>query len=368
MKKIFTLAAASALAAASLGAQAQITLDGKVDPTEIATTPTTGKYQLVSTYSGTHSEAGLGLQTLYVGASATKLYMAVVGAFEQTNGSYPAVLTYLNLPNKKGVAAGTKLAGGNAPDSPLQQKPTMDFEVDYGLRINFAPVGNANTYISYVDYTGGNPTGGAPDTYQGNPNKSGAPATASATTGPFTGWRVAYLTAASVTANAVNAGVEYEFDLASLGLTAGNAINMFVAYTNDKGIFTSDTFPPIAGQMAALAPDQDFTAIPGNQFLTYQLGTGVLATKAAAPVAGLSVYPNPVADASTVTYQVSDRATNVHIVLTDLLGRTVRTVENGLKPVGLQTTRVDASTLAAGTYLLRVQVGDNVSTSKLAVR
>ncbi len=368
MKKLVTLAAAGALAATTLSAQAQIVLDGKVDPTEIATTATSGKYQLVSTYGGTHSVAGLGLQTLYVGASATKLYMAVVGAYDQSNGSYPAVLTYLNLPNKTGVAAGTKLAGGNAGDSPLQQKPTMDFEVDYGLRINFAPVGNANTYISYVDYTNGNPTAGAPDTYQGNPNKSGTPTTASATTGPFTGWRVAYLTATSVTSNTANAGVEYEFDLTSLGLVAGNTINLFVAYTNDKGIFTSDTFPPITGQAAALAPDQDFTAIPGKQFLTYQIGTGVLATKTAAAVAGLSVYPNPAQGTSTVTYQVADRATNVNIVLTDLVGRTVRTIENGLKPVGTQTASVDASALAAGTYLMRVQVGDNVSTSKVAVR
>jgi hypothetical protein len=81
----------------------------------------------------------------------------------------------------------------------------------------------------------------------------------------------------------------------------------------------------------------------------------------------LSVYPNPVRGASTIAYQVTERASNVNIVLTDLLGRTVRTVENSLKQVGAQTASVDVAALAAGTYLIRVQVGDKVSTSKVSI-
>lgn len=366
MKKLYTLAAAATLAAASFNAQAQITLDGKVDPTEIAATPTSGKYQLVSTYGGTHSVADHGLKALYIGTSATKLYVAVVGSFEQS-ASYPAIIGYLNLPGKTGVPAGTKLIGGAASDSPLKIKPTMDFEVDYGFRVTFDKDITSNGYYSFADYTKGN-SASVPDTYQGSVAKTGAPLTASATTDAFQASRVAYLPSASLATNTTNMAVEFEFDLANLGLTTATPkVELFVAYVNDGGIFTSDTFPPVAGQTTALAADQDFTAIAGKQFLTYQLGTGVLATKAAAPVAGLSVYPNPAQGASTVTYQVADRATNVNIVLTDLLGRTVRTVENGLKPVGTQTAAVDASALAAGTYLMRVQVGDNVSTSKVSV-
>ena len=174
-------------------------------------------------------------------------------------------------------------------------------------------------------------------------------------------------------------GWEMELDRTSLGLPTGNpSLGLFAIQNNGGGDYASGDFLPnavvgganLGGLPTKGGPDfTDNTAFPGTQSATFALATVALATRvASAASVGLSVYPNPVADASTVTYQVSDRATNVHIVLTDLLGRTVRTVENGLKPVGLQTARVDASTLAAGTYLLRVQVGDNVATSKLAVR
>jgi len=365
MKKIFTLAAAASLAAASFNAQAQIVLDGKVNTSEIASTNTLGKYQLVSSYTGTHSVANTGLQSLYVGATATKLYVAVVGSFEQTG--YTALVGYLNVPGVTGVPAGTKLVGSSEATSPLKHKPTMDFEVDYGIRLTVAPLANTNAYFSYVDYTKGNAAAVA-EPYQGNPDKSGTVTTATATTGPFVGWKVAYMNAASVTANTDNKAVEFEFDLAALGVTASNAkIDMFFAYTDGDGVFTSDTFPPIAGQATALAADQDFTAIAGKQYLTYQLGTGVLASKKEASALALDVYPNPVQGASTVTYQVTERASNVNIVLTDLLGRTVRTLENSIKQVGTQTAAVNAAALAAGTYLVRVQVGDKVSTSKVSV-
>jgi hypothetical protein len=275
----------------------------------------------------------------------------------------------MNLPGKTGVAAGTKLAGGNAGDSPLKQKPTMDFEVDYGIRLNVSPTGTANGYLSYVDYTNGNPSAGATDTYQGSVDKTGATVTtASATSGPFQNWKTAYISSTSLAANTNNAGAEFQFNLASLGLTSAAAMNLFVAYVNDGGIFTSDTFPPIAGQTTALAADQDFTTISGRQYLTYQVGAGPLATRTAdAAAIGLNVYPNPAAGTSSVAYQVTERAAPVNIALTDLLGRTVRVLESGVKSVGSQSALLNTSALAAGTYLVRVQVGDKVSTSKVAV-
>ena len=324
MKKIITLAAASVLAASTFSAQAQIMLDGKVDTTEIATTNTVGKYQRISSYSGTHSVADKGLKSLYVGASATKLYVAVVGSFEQT-GSFPAVIGYLNLPGKTGVAAGTKLIGGAASDSPLKIKPTMDFEVDYGIRLTFDASVTKSAYFSYADYTNGN-TVPVPDTYQGGADKIGTPIVATATMGPLKGARVAYLNSTSLTANVAKSAVEFEFDLAALGLTPNSIVNMFFAYTNQDGIFTSDTFPPIAGQIKALDPDQDFTAIPGKQYLTYQLGSGLLATRdAVANALRFGVYPNP-GSAVAVGYSVPQGLKQVSLNVYDAIGKQVRTM------------------------------------------
>ena len=361
MKKIITLAATSVLAASTFSAQAQITLDGKVDATEIATTNTVGKYQLISSYSGTHSVADKGLKSLYVGASATKLYVAVVGSFEQT-GSYPAVIGYLNLPGKTGVAAGTKLIGGAAGDSPLKIKPTMDFEVDYGIRLTFDADITKSAYFSYADYTNGN-TAAVPDTYQGGADKIGTPIVASATMGPLKGARVAYLASTSLTANVANSAVEFEFDLASLGLTPASNVNMFFAYTNDGGVFTSDTFPPIAGQTTALMPDQDFTVIPGKQYLTYQLGSGLLATRdAVANALRFGVYPNP-GSAVAVGYSVPQGLKQVSLNVYDAIGKQVRTMSEA--QAGNQVYKLDG--LKAGVYVVKLNVDGQQTSSKLII-
>jgi len=57
----------------------------------------------------------------------------------------------------------------------------------------------------------------------------------------------------------------------------------------------------------------------------------------------------------------------VNIVLTDLLGRQVQVLESGLRSSGAQTTTVSTADVAAGTYLVRVQVGDKVATSKVVL-
>jgi hypothetical protein len=45
----------------------------------------------------------------------------------------------------------------------------------------------------------------------------------------------------------------------------------------------------------------------------------------------------------------------------------VRTLENGRQAAGLQTKTISTANVAAGTYLVRVQVGDKVSTSKVVL-
>ncbi len=94
MKKFATLSALTALALASFGAQAQFTVDGTLSPAEMGTG--TGKYQLVGTYTGTHSIADRGLKALYVGTTATTLNIMVV-ASPEIDG-YNSLLFYLDAP------------------------------------------------------------------------------------------------------------------------------------------------------------------------------------------------------------------------------------------------------------------------------
>ncbi|UOQ74085.1 hypothetical protein [Hymenobacter cellulosilyticus] len=162
MKKIFTLSAVAALTAASLGAQAQITVDGTLAASEIGTGA--GKYQLVGTYTGTHSAADRGLKALYMGTTATTLNIMVVASPEK--GDYNALLLYLDAPNKTGVAANTRLPIGSDNTSQFNSQPTLDMPVDYGFRLTVSPFatnGSGDVYHSKIDYTANlNSAGKAP--------------------------------------------------------------------------------------------------------------------------------------------------------------------------------------------------------------
>jgi hypothetical protein len=404
MKKIFTLAAASALAAVSLGAQAQaITVDGQLTAAEVSSTG----YTLVGRDTGPRGFApsatnDAGLIALYTAADANNLYFFLVATL-QNDGSPATISNSLQLlvarPGVAGVPVGTALpkpaaATGTAANTSFQNfAPFLDQVGDMGIGIK----GNGTAAQVQVDgIVYGNATTATAAVLSGTTGVAvtGAAATVAGQTGAltvFNGAQVAYRTAANLNANpgygtagsgAVPAyGLEIAVSRASIGLPAtGGTVQVFALQNNaDGGYVSSDFIPQNTAALPAsftaapnLATNPDFRLVPGTQSAAVSVGaaTGVtvLGTRTAdAAALALGVYPNPVQAASTVTYQVTERASNVHIVLTDLLGRTVRTLENSLKPVGTQTAAVDAAALAAGTYLVRVQVADKVSTSKVSV-
>lgn len=394
MKKIFTLAAAATLAAASLSAQAQVTVDGQLTAAEV----TSGNYVLIGKFTNPRGFGDYGLLSLYAASTPTKVYF-FLGGTVQTNGN--AFQLFLKTPLSAGVPQGTALPAGSANTyfSKITAKMDMPVNVAIALRVlventTNAPAStfqleaanytNATTATSKVLTTTAAPIAGD-GTAATLPTDAGYPALAMA--------RVAYKSSSdgkvltnpgykTTTTDATYGGVgsygmEMELDRAAAGLVGAVPITVFAIQNGgDGGYFSSDFIPqtsaPLTSNNGNLASGSfDFGTLPGTQAATLNLaaaGGTTLGTRAAdAAALALGVYPNPVQSASTVTYQVTERASNVNIVLTDLLGRTVRTLENGLKPVGTQTAAVDASALAAGTYLVRVQVGDKVSTSKVAV-
>ena len=373
MKRLLTLSTLAALAA-TFSAQAQIVVDGTLSPTEIGTG--TGKYQLVGTYTGTttHSVADRGLKALYMGTSATMLNVMVVCSPEIDG--YNSVVLYLDAPNKTGIAAGTRLPGsnnsGNGGKESLFQKPTLDMATDYGFRVTTSPLTDANggmMYLSRVDYTVAAGTGGYTEIGMGSGPKNGAPVSDS---NDPAGAQTAFQTSAtgSVATNTTT-GWEFSIPLSALGgAAAGSNFNVMVAYIDDNKSFNSDVLPQIKDQTAALGTDPNFVTIPGKQYYTYQVGTGVLAARAASATLQASAYPNPVAADSRLDYVVANAAQPVTVTAFNSLGQPALTLLSGAtQPAGAHSLALaPLQRLAAGMYLLQVRAGDQLSTQRVVVQ
>jgi predicted amidohydrolase YtcJ len=75
-------------------------------------------------------------------------------------------------------------------------------------------------------------------------------------------------------------------------------------------------------------------------------------------------YPNPFNSTSDIRYQVSD-IRHVMLVVYDLLGREVAVLVNERKEPGSYTVTWDASSMASGTYVYRIQAGSFIQSRKM---
>jgi hypothetical protein len=370
MKNLLTLSAIAAMSAASLGAQAQFTVDGMLSANEVGTGA--GKYQLLGTYTGTHSVADRGLKSIYVGNTATTLNIMVVASPERGSGSYNALLLYLDAPNATGVAAGTRLAGGDDNSSQFRHRPTLDMPVDYGFRLTASPLAgsDANVYHSKIDYTAApNAAGKYKDTYLGPSGKTGVGFTVTDATSNVVGAKVSYktTTSGSVASN-TDSGWEIEYPLSVLGgAAAGDVFHLMAAYVADNGDFYSDVLPQITGQTTDLGTDPNFTTFAGNQYLTYTLAQG-LSTRTASPALQASAYPNPVSAASRLSYLVPSGTQPVAVDVYNTMGQKALTLLNTTQSAGAQALSLQPlQQLAAGTYLVTLRVGQELSTHRVVV-
>lgn len=93
-------------------------------------------------------------------------------------------------------------------------------------------------------------------------------------------------------------------------------------------------------------------------------GINEVSAKAAS---NLSVYPNPVANNAVLNYTLNQNG-NVTITVTDIMGRTVLTMNEGKQVAGVDyRVNVGASSLTNGTYFCTVNVNGAKSTTKLVV-
>ncbi|GAB3637239.1 hypothetical protein GCM10027422_28290 [Hymenobacter arcticus] len=372
MNKIFTLSTLAALTAASFSAQAQFTVNGTLAPAEIGTGA--GKYQLVGTYTGAHTVADRGLKALYMGTTATTLNVMVV-ASPEIDG-YNSLVLYLDAPNKTGIAAATRLPGssngGNGGKESLRQRPTLDMPVDYALRLTTSPLTDANggaMYLSRVDYTATPGANGYDEINMGSGPKNGN--LVSDSNDPAAALTAFQTSASGSVAANTTTGWEFQIPLTALGgAAAGTNFGVMVAYIDDNRSFNVDLLPQIASRTAVLGTDPDFTAITGKQFYTYQVGTGVLASRAASNSLATSAYPNPLAATSSLAYTVADQAQPVTVTAYNSLGQAALTLLDGTTQAAGQHTLALAplQQLAAGVYLLQVRAGAQLTSQRVVVQ
>lgn len=77
-------------------------------------------------------------------------------------------------------------------------------------------------------------------------------------------------------------------------------------------------------------------------------------------------YPNPFNPVTTIKYDLPE-ATNVSLVVYDLLGREAAVLTNGLQAAGYYEVSLDASALASGVYFYRLEAGGFTSIKKMVI-
>lgn len=381
MKKAITLAAASLLAAGAFNAQAQVVVDGALTATEL----TAANYQLIGKFTNARGFGDWGLLSLYAASTPNKLYFFVGGTVE-ANGN--AFQLFVNVPGAPSAAASpTALPTATGSTTSFEKMAAkLDFGPSFGLAIKSN--GTPNAYqIETINYTSGSAATDRVLTSTAAPVLgAGAPVTLSGLVAPYTrlnGAVFAYRNSTdgkiltnpgNTTVPATYGGVgsfgwEMELDRSNMGILTGTPLlTIFALMTNGDGGFLSTDHIPQGPATGNLGSNPDFGAIAGRQAANIRLGaTGVLANKADVASVALSVFPNPADGMATVTYNVAGSAEHVSIVLSDLLGRQVQVLENSIRPTGVQTKTVSTADVAAGTYLMRVQVGDKVSTRKVVL-
>ena len=396
MRKLSTLAAASALVVGAMSAQAQITLNGTIAAAEIGT----GNYQLLGRFTTPHVQMGgfgnWGLLSMYAsngGANNGKLYIALAGTLEKSGNGFQVYIDRPGvagvpvgtiLPNPNGMTmfdgvAGTKLElaadmalgikgdiGGQIPQAVFYTSATASASREFtpvlplpGTAVTLNPVQTVGAYaalagtrMAYRDTQSGSLVTDFPGTTTTPPGPLGPGNPGNTATNPGSGGSF---------------GWEIELTRSVLGIAAGGGqVNLMSAYAANSGFFSSDVIPEVPGNgNTNLGNTPDFTTLAGTQSAAFTVTLSSKQEDAAA--VAMSVFPNPSLSEATVTYRVLDRPAPVSITITDLMGRTVRTFDNGTQGVGIQRFELNSSSIAAGTYLIKVQVGDKASTRKVVL-
>ncbi len=114
-----------------------------------------------------------------------------------------------------------------------------------------------------------------------------------------------------------------------------------------------------------------YKAIVGEKYVTTQvefkgtqLGVGTEVMEAPEGFELSQNYPNPFNPTTNIQFTLQ-QAGNVSLKVFNMLGQEVATLVNGRVSAGVQTVQFDASNLASGVYIYRLQAGSKVQTNKM---
>ncbi len=131
-----------------------------------------------------------------------------------------------------------------------------------------------------------------------------------------------------------------------------DSVTLFEGWNNDPGVytFTLDVFDEhgCSGKDTVVVTLEDCNTSTG----------GVLGSDQ-----NIKVYPNPSSGVFVIEFEAS-RSEPAQIKLLDLNGRVVHVEQTGVTN-GLNQIQVNVQNLAAGNYLLQIEVNGEVSTMKL---
>ncbi|MDX1420368.1 MAG: T9SS type A sorting domain-containing protein [Rubricoccaceae bacterium] len=137
----------------------------------------------------------------------------------------------------------------------------------------------------------------------------------------------------------------------------------------DGGSQICDTF---RGQVEVVPPPGRVSQADGDEAVeVFEATADGLAFSAAAEIdasshAPVAVSPNPFARQTTISYEVA-AAADVRLAVYDVLGREVAVLVDARQEAGTHSAVFNASDLAAGTYVYRLQVGTDVRTGRMTL-
>ena len=77
-------------------------------------------------------------------------------------------------------------------------------------------------------------------------------------------------------------------------------------------------------------------------------------------------YPNPFNPSTTISYNLPE-ATNVKLIIFNILGQEVKTLINGFKEAGVHSVNFNASELNSGLYIYKIEAGSFTQTRKMTL-